>query len=634
MTTQTQPANPYADAVRGLTAQDLIDIIARPTSCPISQYSLRLFPEAPQGYIPAPLRLSTGEYVQAYMEPDAHATLYGEVPEWIRDMTSNWRLRRLDQLRNWHQNPDAGFPDMFSIAPLDPHSFCTAQNERTPGKYAVEPYFSEELLHTVVKDPAAYPYYPMSLHYFPLVRTEGATKHVQPDGSTMLGIHGFRYATGRPATHGVFMAESVFDALMFINNPPQWCTRFRDKIVLEGLHRWACGGFNAFRECLEFINERFDAVGLDDHVNIPAHFRPYTPDYSADEDEEDAPVRDNAIIHDYHDSPRRKLLPSHMHDLGAPTLGFEIEMEADSETEHLDLVAQDIYDADPIYGVTFEQDGSLEFGFEMITHFGALDAHEKPLKKVLREATKFMEAYDRDTCGLHIHLGRDTLSKYEQIKLALFCYSDNTRGFLTDFARRECDEYASFNKVDQDTLKTEVSLHKAGDPGASTEILETHPYYYLIASWLNSDKSYLSFAEYVRQHTSLRRIMSPSKYTAVNFGPRDTIEFRMFKGTLSHASVMACAEFVHNLHDFVKVASLQELTVRAFLRYVYAPEQFGITRYLRPFLERQVHLSSPIYDRLIKRLAQQCPHKEAGARWEWVPKDNHAPYTRDYGNVA
>jgi len=185
--------------------------------------------------------------------------------------------------------------------------------------------------------------------------------------------------------------------------------------------------------------------------------------------------------------------------------GFELELE--SPREDAEKVAQTLIDNfDEDEDVFYcKHDGSLDDGFEIVSHPMTLRAHKTmDYSDMLAELKKAgCKSHDTTTCGLHVHVSRSFFTMSETVKLGLFVYFNKSR--LETFARRTETSYAKFKPVLRSDLKA------AG----------------------HSDR----------------------RYEAINFENARTIEFRLFKGTLNFETFMATLEFCDAVSRFVKTVS-------------------------------------------------------------------------------
>jgi hypothetical protein len=178
--------------------------------------------------------------------------------------------------------------------------------------------------------------------------------------------------------------------------------------------------------------------------------------------------------------------------------------------------------------VFFENDGSLSNGFELVTNPMSLPAHRELWKWLQdKSATKGLISHKgRDnlnsTCGLHVHVNRDGLTKLQIAKMVAFVNNPDNEEFMTALARRYGSAMTGFCRIKADKAKV----------GNAAE--------------------------------------SSDRYEAVNVTPRHTIEFRIFKGTLKYESLVAAIEFVHALCEYTARCgdcSVSDLGYEAFLKF-------------------------------------------------------------------
>ena len=85
-----------------------------------------------------------------------------------------------------------------------------------------------------------------------------------------------------------------------------------------------------------------------------------------------------------------------------------------------------------------------------------------------------------------------------------------------------------------------------------------------------------------------------SRYTCVNLQNKNTIEFRMFRGTLKYNTIIATIQFVDYLTDIAKELredEIQELTWVKFVRGLLDRNVPELITYLK---ERQLFINDPI----------------------------------------
>ena len=241
-------------------------------------------------------------------------------------------------------------------------------------------------------------------------------------------------------------------------------------------------------------------------------------DYEAPDD--DISVRN--IIHNYHSSRDRVQA---IRDAWTNRTGYFMgaELEVECYTVDRDEAAYRIHEiVNPSgnYGerMFFENDGSLNEGFEMITQPMSLPA--------MADAFRFLETPDAiaglrshmtRTCGLHVHISKRGLTNLQINKIVAFVNDPRHEWLIRAVARRYSTGFCSIKH------KKMGSLH-----------------------WRQDDR-----------------------YEAINIQPRNTIEFRIFKGSLKYRSVMAALEFCHALAQFCRPAEagIKDLTAEKFLTF-------------------------------------------------------------------
>lgn len=207
-------------------------------------------------------------------------------------------------------------------------------------------------------------------------------------------------------------------------------------------------------------------------------------------------------------------------------LGVELEVEmADRYAETRDKARQlnELINKGEVgKNVFFERDGSLTNGFEVVTHPMSLPAHRE-LWKWLQDkgATKGLISHKSTTCGLHVHVNRESLTKLQIAKIVAFVNNPANEEFMTALARRYGSAMTGYCRIKAEKAK-------------------------------------------------VKKPESSDRYEAVNVTPRHTIEFRIFKGTLKYESLVAAVEFVHALCEYTARCgdcSASDLGYESFLKF-------------------------------------------------------------------
>jgi hypothetical protein len=179
-------------------------------------------------------------------------------------------------------------------------------------------------------------------------------------------------------------------------------------------------------------------------------------------------------------------------------LGIELECDKGDDFDVIDdLRHNELY---------FKEDSSLDNGFEMVSHPMTLEYHQyfnwKGILKQIRQSG--FRSFNAGTCGLHIHIPKNLLTPSEQIKLSMMVYTNPE--FFQKLSQRDSN-YSKYKKL-------------KGVHGAN----------------FNHDR-----------------------FEAINFQNSNTIEFRMFKGTLKYESFISAIELVHSLVMFIKTAKTSDI---------------------------------------------------------------------------
>lgn len=161
-------------------------------------------------------------------------------------------------------------------------------------------------------------------------------------------------------------------------------------------------------------------------------------------------------------------------------------------------------------------DGSLSCGAEFVSNPLTINAWMDEKKRIetlfdiLTEAG--LRAHCTSTAGLHVHMSANCFTPYS--KAALVYLIERNWPQFVGFARRSESRYA----------KRSLSLSES--------------------FYGNPEKEMKDAAKNIAV-TEVRR--PGDRYRAVNFTPRETVEIRMFKGTLNPETFYATLQMCHNL---------------------------------------------------------------------------------------
>lgn len=185
--------------------------------------------------------------------------------------------------------------------------------------------------------------------------------------------------------------------------------------------------------------------------------------------------------------------------------------------------------------VYFKDDGSINCGFEMVSHpmtYGWIRSHRRLLKRALR-LLRWRNADAASNCGLHVHVSRAALSQNTIDRMVDFVY-DNP-GFIERISRRDPDDLYEWAAVH---LEEEYDDYVEDDGEVNIE----------------------------NAKNAIKRGRLGSRCVALNTSHKKTLEFRLFASTTDDAEFFQALEFAHAVATFCgkRVA----LKVRRFADWV------------------------------------------------------------------
>lgn len=169
-----------------------------------------------------------------------------------------------------------------------------------------------------------------------------------------------------------------------------------------------------------------------------------------------------------------------------------------------------------------KSDGSLDNGFEIVSAPACLETHRRYWPKLDSMPDKdSLRAWDTSTCGFHVHVGKDSLTTLQVGRIIHLINHPANKSFVQKVAGRSSDRWSKF-------INKKLSC--------------AHP----------------------------NLTQSTDKYEAVNTLHRETIEFRIFRGTINTRHIIRNLEFVDAVCQFCLPSSrsFKELAESAsFIRF-------------------------------------------------------------------
>ena len=249
------------------------------------------------------------------------------------------------------------------------------------------------------------------------------------------------------------------------------------------------------------------------------------------------------LVADYHSSKRKgfTLIQSPWFKSNRRAFGCELEIQVQSSS--VNEAAGRVHDALNPSGVVgeycyFERDGSIGSGFEIVTQPAGLDVHAAKFATFLqdKEMKRGMRSHEGGSCGFHVHVGRDYLTQGQIYRIQSFLNDVRNEHLIKKIARRYQSGYSKFKP---DMAKFSPHGKATGD-----------------------------------------------RYEALNVTGSETIEFRLFRGSLRYDSIMAALEFVNAILDFCTpgATSFVDFNALGFKEFILRPSNSADTKYLRSYL--------------------------------------------------
>ena len=220
----------------------------------------------------------------------------------------------------------------------------------------------------------------------------------------------------------------------------------------------------------------------------------------------------NSILDDYHDNK------GYTHWFAGEKekeIGYGVELEVDREDYDDRSIVNTI---DAINRIAdghffFEKDGSLDYGFEIISHPHTKSQFLKlDWKSILNACLENgFKSHDIGTCGLHFHVSKEKFGKTET-------EIERNIGKINLFYESNWDDIVKISR--RDIGKMEQWADKYIKDGEVTKKKIKYIY---------------------------KNRFSHGRYKAINIQNNDTIEFRHFRGTLNYNSFMAAFDFIDTI---------------------------------------------------------------------------------------
>ena len=263
-------------------------------------------------------------------------------------------------------------------------------------------------------------------------------------------------------------------------------------------------------------------------------------------------AKDNPI-HDYYYKPEPLFYGE-----GPRFFGVELEIDGGGEVGSKARALLEIANREREY-FYIKHDGSLNDGLELVTHPLALEVHllQVPWDDLCREAAALGYLSHRaSTCGLHVHVSRTAFGDTAEAQ-------DGAVARVLYFFEKHWEELLKFSR------RTPRQLERwAARYGYKEQPMEI-----------------LDFA---------KKGYHAGRYSCVNLQNPDTVEFRMFRGTLRANTILATLELLDRVCDLALCLSDGELKAvpwTDFVSGIPAEKYPELVRYLK---ERRLYVNEPV----------------------------------------
>ena len=257
--------------------------------------------------------------------------------------------------------------------------------------------------------------------------------------------------------------------------------------------------------------------------------------YHADRGHDCSEDDSDGVIHNYSYKPAPEMFGQ-----GKYFLGFELEVESTSLSKYdgAEKVQQIL-----AHHAYMKEDGSLNDGFEVVTHPHTLEAYNTQFNWDFLGSLQRMgfRSWNTNTCGLHVHVSRTAFEPYD----------NRTLSRKETILRRQAHELR-FMKLIYDNQRQVERI-----AGRSS--------------------TYSSFEDKGNLVPKVKNgYQSNGRYAAVNTENYATLEVRVFRGSLKETRVRSALEFVHAAVEYtrgLKVTGKNNvLTWSKFVAYIVTNE--------------------------------------------------------------
>ncbi|MBR4021993.1 MAG: amidoligase family protein [Ruminococcus sp.] len=240
---------------------------------------------------------------------------------------------------------------------------------------------------------------------------------------------------------------------------------------------------------------------------------------------------------------------------GSDSRYFGVELEIDIGGRDCDYADEllEIANEDKEH-IYIKSDGSLNDGMEIVTHPMTLDYHKHFCwERIMKRAIALgYRSHQTSTCGLHIHVNRNSLSEnYDE--------QESIISRILYFVEHHWNELLKFSRRSEATMSRWASRY----------------------GYENTPRAILDKAKKGNY----------GRYAAVNLCNYSTIEFRLFRGTLKYNTLIAALQLVNEICNAAVFMSDDEIQKLSWSEFVSDINDTELIQYLK---ERNLYINERI----------------------------------------
>jgi len=363
---------------------------------------------------------------------------------------------------------------------------------------------------------------------------------------------------------------SVDDCFMIVDGDYTWCESCTER---RAYFCDACEEYNSHGT--SYVTDRGEHW-CTDCLDRGAYWCEDCDEYNSDGCDRCADDGAGRLIHDYNYRPDAIF---HSTDKNERLyFGIEIEVEAGGNRMEAASHAHQLEALDLAY---LKHDGSLNDGFEIVTHpmshgFFKQEAQELwTILEDLRSKSQYrVKSWDTRTCGLHIHISRTGFNGGAHMHRFLNLVYSNPE-FYQSLAGRTSDQWAKFTDIYRNDYKRDSNGERLWSEDTGYEITTTRQFKHKLSTDYNS-----------------------GRYSAVNTNNRETLEMRIFRGSVNSNTIKAHIDLAHASVEYTRTLTVQDVRNGAL-------HQSQFMSYIAENIELYPELNERMNKLPIVRLAEQ-----------------------------